>query len=125
MKATLELPQAFSLPGPRPHGDTLLLAELLGAHFSVLALSTTTSVGRKGQRGSQLGAEANTHIEGVQQGLGGHLGPVGKSMREFGADVVAVVLQEVVQQTLLPEDLPQLLPPFQGQPGTSTKLKTS
>lgn len=46
-------------------------------------------------------------------------------MWEFGADVVAVMLEEVVQQTLLPEDLPQLLPPFQGQPGTSTKEEIS
>lgn len=70
-----------------------------------------------------LGGKANTHIEGVEQGLGGHLGSVGKSMREFGGDVVAVMLEEAVQQALLPEDLSQLLPPFQGQPGTSTKEK--
>lgn len=70
-----------------------------------------------------LGDKANTHVEGVQQGLGGHFGPVGKSMWEFGADVVAVTLEEAVQQTFLPEDLSQLLPPFQGQPGTSPEEK--
>lgn len=76
-------------------------------------------------RAAPLGDKANTHIEGVQQGFGGHFSPVGKSMWEFGADVIAVMLEEVVQQTLLPEDLPQLLPPFQGQPGTSTKEEIS
>lgn len=38
-------------------------------------------------------------------------------MREFGADVVVVMLEEAVQQALLPENLSQLLPPLQGQPG--------
>lgn len=64
---------------------------------------------------------AQTHIEGVQQGLGGHPASVGESMWEFGADVVVVMLEELVQQILLPEDISQLLPPFQGQPGTSNK----
>lgn len=69
------------------------------------------------------GIRAHTHVQGVQQGLSGHPGPVGKGVREFGADVVVVTLEELVQQILLPEDISQLLPPFQGQPGTGNEGK--
>lgn len=61
--------------------------------------------------------KASTHVQGVQQGLGDHSENIRKSMWEFGADVVVVMLEEAVQQALLPEDLSQLLPPLQGQPG--------
>lgn len=71
---------------------------------------------------AMLWVKASTHVQGVQQGFGDHGEHIRKSMWEFGADVVAVMLEEVVQQALLPEDLSQLLPPFQGQPGRRKKV---